>query len=253
MIAPSLLRANVFHKRYSPRVNAFTYAVYYIALPLSALEVAGNKVFGINRAALMSFQHRDHGARDGSDVRPWIRGVLARFGVSAADGEVVLIAHPRVLGHVFNPVSFWLCYDVLGELRAVLAEVNNTFGERHSYLLFHEDQRPIQPEDVLISQKCFHVSPFMHVEGEYHFQFRANPTRFDVRIDYHVEGALRLATSLSGPLSPLTGRAALGAFFAMPLVTLKTLALIHWQALKLVGKRVRYVPKPSPPNQDISR
>lgn len=252
-IAGGLLHAKVFHKRYRPIANAFTYKVFYLCLPLSQLEQARLPVLGIDRFNLMSFYHKDHGARDGSDIRPWIRDMLAKGEVSAADGEIWLVAYPRIFGYVFNPVSFWFCLDKAGSLRAVLAEVNNTFGERHCYLISHPDQRVISPDEVFHSEKVFHVSPFFHVRGRYEFRFSYSERSIGVVIDYFEGDDKVLATSVGGQREALTSLTLLKIFVMLPLVTLKTIGLIHWQAAKLWIRGVKYVPKPPPPTQGMTR
>ena len=167
-MSAELLTGHVMHRRLRPVAHHFAYRVFFLRLPLTRLEDAG---IAVNRPGLCSFHYRDHGARDGSHPLAWIRQLLAREGIEA-DGEVWLHCFPRVLGYVFNPVSFWFCEDRNGRLQAVLAEVNNTFGEHHSYLLAHPDRRPIETGDALSARKAFHVSPFCEVEGGYAFQFR---------------------------------------------------------------------------------
>jgi len=245
-LAPQILRAQVMHKRLLPRVNSFTYGLYYLSIPLSKLaDLADGRRFGLERLGLMGFYSRDHGARDGSDLQAWVRNILHANNVQVADGEVVLVCMPRVLGYVFNPVSFWLCYDQAGELRAVLCEVNNTFGERHSYLCAHADRRPIYPDDILEAEKLFHVSPFLPRTGEYRFRFVVQPGKFAAFIDYvNGEGQLQLLTSMVAKAQPYTRANRQRAFWGTPLVTFKAVALIHWQALKLLAKGIRYIPKP---------
>lgn len=182
----------------------------------------------------------------------WIRDILARSNISEADGEIVLVTIPRVLGFVFNPVSFWLCFDVASRLRAVVAEVNNTFGERHFYVCRHDDHRPITPQDQLTNHKIFHVSPFMKVEGHYRFTFAWSEGALGVRIDLHDETGLILTTSVAGKRQAVTsGRLAL-AFFANPLVMFKVLGLIHYQAARLFLKGVASFRKPAPPASSVS-
>ena len=182
-----------------------------------------------------------------------IRTLLAREGLSRADGEVWLQTFPRVLGYVFNPVSFWLCHDRAGKLRAVLCEVNNTFGEHHNYLLAHPDERPIEPGDVLSAGKVFHVSPFCEVAGGYRFQFALDPAAIRVRIDYDDPAGKLLATSVSGRAQALTSARLAMAFVLYPWMTAAVIARIHWQALRLWVKGVRFVPKPEPPVQETTR
>jgi DUF1365 family protein len=158
-----------------------------------------------------------------------------------------------MLGYVFNPVSFWLCHDRHGALRAVLCEVNNTFGESHHYLLAHEDQRPIGPDDEMRARKVFHVSPFCAVRGNYRFRFDLESERAMVRIDYDDGEGMLLATSVVGRGQRLRTRTQLRALLCYPWMTLGVIARIHWQALKLWGKGVPFFRKPAPPAQEISR
>ena len=156
-----------------------------------------------------------------------------------ADGEIVLQTFPRVLGFVFNPVSFWYCHDGHGQLIAILAEVNNTFGGTHSYLL---DRRgaPLADGEELRAEKCFHVSPFNNIEGGYRFRFKLARAIQQARIDYDdAEGEL-LLTAISGKPQPWSARALLSALLRMPVLTLGVVARIHWQALKLWLKGVPF-------------
>ncbi len=250
---PELCFGSVMHARLKPKRNSFTYRVFYLRLPLSALARARRPLFSLNRWNLFSFHYADHGARDGSPPEPWIRGLLAREGLGHVDGEVVLQAFPRVLGYVFNPVSFWLCHDRAGALRAVLCEVNNTFGERHNYLLAHADARPIAPGERLSARKVFHVSPFFKVDGAYQFEFFAGDDANRVCIDYSDANGRALLTAIGGRPARLSTSNLLRAFVCYPWMTLAVIVRIHWQALKLWTKGVRYVPKPAPPDQELSR
>ncbi len=247
MRAPRLLTAQVMHKRLSPKVNSFTYRVYYLALPLRHLHQAvTTRHLCVNRFGLTSFYTRDHGARNGQPLEPWIETIIQTYGLQHCVTDVELLCMPRILGYVFNPVSFWMCYDSDGQIRAVLCEVNNTFGQTHSYLCLHPDHRPIQPEDWLQAEKCFHVSPFLPREGQYRFRFALKQNQLGIWIDYvNAAGNTQLLTSLCGKLQPLTRQSLLGAFLRHPMVTLKAVALIHWQALKLFVKGMRYIALPS--------
>jgi uncharacterized protein len=250
---PRIFFGRVMHARLRPRRNAFVYRVFFFQLPLSALDATAPPFFSINRWNLFSFRFADHGARDGSAPEPWIRDLLAREGLGKADGEVVLQTFPRMLGYVFNPVSFWLCHDRRGALRAVLCEVANTFGERHNYLLAHADERPIVHGDRLAARKVFHVSPFFEVEGAYEFEFRSEAGASHIAIDYTDAQGRALLTSVSGTSAAFSTWNLLRAFVCYPWMTAGVIARIHWQALKLWMKGVQYVPKPSPPRQEITR
>jgi DUF1365 family protein len=164
-----------------------------------------------------------------------------------------------VLGYVFNPVSFWFCHRADGALRAIVCEVNNTFGERHFYLL---DTGSVMHWGLqLTSKKVFHVSPFCAVEGSYRFRFMRTTQKVNnidrecvvARIDYHDDQGPLLLTSISGRLEPLTSRSAAKAFFRHPLMTIGVITRIHWQALKLFTKRVPFFRKPLPPPTPLTR
>jgi len=244
----------VMHERLTPAHNRFTYRTAFLRLPLSQLEALDVPLLGVERAAPFSLRARDHGARDGSPLLPWIRALLAAHGLEhATGGEVVLQTMPRQFGYVFNPVSFWFCHDAQGQLRVVLAEVANTFGEHHNYLVHHDDLRAIGRDDVLTARKVFHVSPFMGVEGEYRFVFGQRESVNFVNIDYWVDGALRLSTRIGGRAQPLDAVAMRRWLARAPLMTLGVIVRIHWQALRLWFKRVPFFRKPPLPLEETTR
>jgi uncharacterized protein len=243
------IRAETFHGRKGPVRNAFRYTVDYILLDPD--KAFGPRLFSRNRGNLMSLQDADHGGVPGQGRgAPWAREVLAAHDLPA--DRLLLLAQPRLLGHVFNPVSFWLAYDRLGHLRAVIAEVSNTYGDRHSYLCHREDRAPITREDTITAQKIFHVSPFQPVEGTYAFRFDIRPDRIGIWIDYTTATG-GLFTNLIGPRAPLTNWGILASAFRRPFGSRRVLALIHWQALKLALKRVKFNARPTPPGEDVSR
>ena len=251
----------VRHTRLRPARNHFVYPTYFLMLPMRALRSKPHASLARNRFALIGFADRDHG--DGrADSLAWVDELLQREGIDDACGEIWLHCYPRVLGHTFKPVSFWYCHRNDGSLRAVLVEVNNTFGERHCYLL-HGAQLAYGGEQR--ATKVFHVSPFCEASGEYVFRFlhseRADGDgRFDdsvgrtvARIDhFDAHGAL-LQTSVSGRLVPLSVRSLRQAFFGTPLMTLGVIARIHWQALRLALKHVPFFRKPPPPAEFVTR
>jgi len=250
----SLVDAVVVHRRTRPRRNAFRYRIAYLCLDLAALDGAAGRWLRIDRPGLASFRRVDHGARDGSDLRAWLDAILAEHGLAeACDGKPVLMTLPRLLGYVFNPVSFWFCRDRAGAMRAVLCEVNNTFGESHCYLVHHADGRPLRPDEWLDGRKVFHVSPFLPVEGTYRFRFRLDDVHIHVDVNYHDAQGLMLATSVGGRREPLTDRTVLRRLIANPAMTLAIVARIHWQALQLFCKRAKFHRKPAPPAQLVSR
>jgi len=249
-IEPQLFFGKVMHGRLFPKHNNFTYGIYYLAFPLSKIK---NLPIGYNRFAPLSFYDRDHGHCDGSDLENWARSILADYNIKEADGDIKLVCMPRVLGYVFNPVSFWLCHDKQGSLRAVLCEVHNTFGERHTYLCAHEDHSPITHVDLLKGEKLFHVSPLLKREGHYTYRFDVRDHKFAVWIDlFDGEGKKQLVTSLAGTFEAMNARSLRKAFWRYPLVTFKAIILIHWQALKLLAKGIKYISRPAQKPERIS-
>ncbi len=246
MVGASVLRATIAHKRLTPASRGFVYGTFAWVAPLSRLsDLSRGWLAGANRAALMSLWECDFGPGDGSPLEPWVHTLLRERGMTAADGDIVLVSAPRCLGHVFNPVCFYLAFDRTGDLRAFIAEVNNTFGERHAYVLFHADHRAIAPDDVLRTDKAFHVSPFLPREGAYQFRIACSGAAFSAHIHYFDgAGARALVTSIAGSLVPFTRGAVLAAFVRYPMVSARALALIHWQALKLWLRRIRLYRKP---------
>jgi hypothetical protein len=249
----SIFFGHVMHSRLRPRRNRFRYPVFFLRCPLSEVDRLDRWPLAVDRFGLLGFFRRDHGPRDGSDLQAWIRRVLDDAGIDAADGEIWLQAFPRMLGYVFNPVSFWLCRDRQGALRAVLCEVNNTFGEHHAYLLAHPDQRPIRDGDWLSARKVFHVSPFCAVRGSYRFQFALEGGGCAIRIDYDDGDGPLLATAVRATPAPLTRLRLLRAFILYPWMTLRVSARIHWQALRLWLKGVPLFGKPAPPARELTR
>ncbi len=246
----------VRHLRLRPARHGFEYPTYFVLLPLRTLRRDPDPALPRNRFGLISFHDRDHGS-GGVDCLAWIDDLLAREGIADADGEVWLHCYPRVLGYVFKPVSFWYCHRRDGSLAAIVAEVNNTFGERHCYLLDDDDLRFGRE---LRARKVFHVSPFCRIEGDYRFRFMrtdlggaTKSPRTVVRVDHHDADGPLLLTSVGGTLVPLTRAALRRAFFGTPLMTLGVVARIHWQALRLALKRVPFLSKPAPPDAFVTR
>lgn len=247
-----LLVSEVMHARARPKRNAFRYHVYYLVLSLGSLGALSRLwLMSLNRFNLFSLYARDYGR--GQEPEAWIRAQMAEWGITAANGDVLLMTMPRILGYAFNPVSFWFCLDADGGLRAVLADVKNTFGERHAYWLHHDDQRVIGPDDLLTARKIFHVSPFIEITGHYQFRFVLTEKRIGVWIDHYDADGLLLATSVVGKREALRSRRLLACFLRYPLVTVKVIGLIHYQALRLVLKGIRYHVKPQAPTVEISR
>ena len=255
----------VRHTRLRPRRHAFDYGTYFLMLPLRSLALqdhrtAGRTALAINRPAALSFHDSDHGdgrSPERGGALAWLDETLRAHGVPDATGEVWLHCFPRVLGYAFKPVSFWYCHRIDGSLRAIVAEVNNTFGERHCYLL-----DPAAFGTELTATKAFHVSPFCDVAGRYRFRFMraqrkdAHGEAFEhtvVRIDHDDALGPLLHTSVSGRLEPLTAASLRRALWAYPAMTLMVTARIHWQALQLWWQRAGLRRKPAPPLPFVTR
>ena len=242
----------VRHTRLRPARNAFAYPTYFLMLPMRSLSLNGAGSLARNRSAAISFHDKDHG--DGRvDSLAWLDEVLRSEGINDATGEAWLHCYPRVLGYSFKPVSFWYCHHADGSLRAVVVEVNNTFGERHVYLLDHAKFGMEQT-----ATKVFHVSPFCNVEGEYRFRFMTTAgnstlSRTVARIDYDDEQGALINTSVSGCLQALDAQAVRKALLSYGAMTLAVIGRIHWQAVKLFFKRVPFFSKPSPPKVLVTR
>ncbi len=244
------IRGETFHGRKGAVTNNFRYGVDYVLLDPE--RATGPWLLGRNRGNLTSVYDSDHGGapKHGRGVA-WVRDVLGTHGVAGAE-RILLLAQPRVLGHVFNPVSFWLCHDAAGALRAVIAEVSNTYGDRHSYLCHRADQGPITREDVLGATKIFYVSPFQPVEGGYTFRFDIREDRIGIWIDYSA-GEGGLIATLTGRRVPLTNAGIIGACLRRPFGSRRVLALIHWQALKLAIKGAKFRSRPVPPVEEVTK
>jgi uncharacterized protein len=245
------IAGETFHGRRGAVENAFRYSIDYVCLDPEA-KPRLPMLFARNRASLASLRDADHGGAPGQGRgAQWVREVLALH-APVADGQVLLLAQPRILGHVFNPVSFWLCHDRAGALRVVIAEVTNTFGDRHSYLCYRDDLGPLTREDTVAARKLLHVSPFQPVEGGYTFRFDIRPDKIGIWIDYTAGNGGLLAT-LTGPRRPLTNGAILRACLRRPFGSRRVLALIHWQALVLWWKGAKYRVRPEPPPEEVTR
>ena len=245
----------VRHSRLRPSPNAFAYPTYFLMLPMRSLQQNGSTILAVNRRAALAFHDADHGDGRSSEqggALAWLDALLLREGITDATGEVWLHCYPRVLGYAFKPVSFWYCHSADGALRAIVVEVNNTFGERHCYLLDNPRYGV-----ALTADKAFHVSPFCKVEGHYQFRFmRTHPAlhggteRTVARIDYYddaTHGPL-LLTSVSGTLEPVTRTSIRRALWRYPAMTLGVVFHIHWQAWKLWRKKSPFFAKPAAPD-----
>ena len=243
--AAALYFGEVMHARLKPMGHRFSYRVMSLLIDLDRLDDAGrlSPLFAVNRSALYSFHESDHGPRDGSSLRAYAQARAAEHGIDLTSGRVQLLCYPRLLGYTFNPLSVYFCYRADGSLALLIYEVRNTFGEIHPYVL------PVRAGDVSAAgvrqqqDKLFHVSPFVGMAMRYRFRIAPPGDEVKLRIlETDREGPL-LAATFIGRHRALTTGALLRAFVALPLMTVKIVAAIHWEALRLWVKGARLVPR----------
>lgn len=260
---PHIGFGQVHHARTRPVRNQFTYGNYFLMLPMRALQQqalqGARSGWMPNRAGLISFHDADHGdgrAPSEGGALAWLEALLRSQGIADATGEAWLQTYPRVLGYAFKPVSFWYCFrspEAGGGLRAIVVEVNNTFGERHCYVL----DSPKWGHAVW-AEKVFHVSPFCEVKGHYEFCFsvtrRDGHDHLSARVDHHagLDGLL-LHTRMVGALQPLDAKTLRHALLGYPLMTLAVIWRIHSQALRLWRLRVPFFHKPERSGPVVTR
>ena len=228
-----VLEGTLHHRRIRPFEYAFHHSVWYLALDVDELPGIARRLrlLARNARGILSFRDRDHLVPPADDVASGIRRHLRDEGIDAADWRITLVANARALGYVFDPASFWLCHDPAGQLRVVVVEVHNTFGERHLYTL-----RPEAPAGAGFSaamDKAFYVSPFLEVAGGYTVHVRDTADRLVIGIQHGDADGRLFTASLALRRRPLTDRTLLRMLLRHPLVSHRTIAMIHWHALQL--------------------
>lgn len=239
----SIYEGWVMHRRLMPRHHRFKYSVFALLLDLDELPELdrSSRLFKHNRLGLFSFQDRDHGPIETEkprDLRRWLDSLLAEVGI-AAHGARRVLCYPRIFGYVFNPLSVWFCHDEQGRLKAIVYEVHNTYEERHCYVL------PVGEDTRLVRHGCpknFYVSPFLSRDCRYHFRIRPPGENIAVAIHEEEDGKPILNASFAGTRRPLTDRLLLKMMLRYPLMTLKVIVAIHYEAVRLMLKGVRRHP-----------
>jgi len=242
----ALYHTLVTHARVRPRTHALKYRVAYLLLDLAALPRL--KLFSHNRFNLFSLHDRDYGG-GGADAKAWAEEKLRTSGITPDGGRILLLTMPRFLGHAFNPISLYFCHAADGSLRAILYEVNNTFGQRHSYLI------PVTNNATPIRQSCdkaFYVSPFMDMDLGYEFTLHPPDETMSLHIAVSDAQGIMLHAAMAGKRAALTDAALLRAALAYPFLGLKVLAGIHWEALFIWAKGIRLRRRPAPPAHAVS-
>jgi hypothetical protein len=236
------------HARLKPITHRFVYRVLNLMIDLDRLDEADRQsaLFGVNRRALYSFHERDHGPRDGTSLAAYVRAAAAAHGIDLSSGRILLFCYPRLLGYAFNPLSVYYGYRADGTLALLIYEVRNTFGGHHSYIC------PVRPDETSIAgirqvrDKCFYVSPFIGMQMRYHFRLTAPGREVKLRILETDSGGPLLAATVHGRRRRLTSTHLLAAFCTLPLVTLKVMGGIHYEAARLWLKGARLYPRPQP-------
>lgn len=232
-----LLEGKVRHRRAEPFSYGLEHDVWYAAFDVDELDAvdARLRLFGRNRRRVTEFRDADHLPQPAADVAAGIRELLRSEGEAPDRWRITLVTNLRVLGYVFNPASFYLCRDEAGRLRIVVVEVHNTFGDRHVYALRPRSEAAVGERGPFVAgmAKDFFVSPFISVEGQYAVHVRDEADGLRLAINLRQAGRPVLSTSLVLRRRPLRDRALLRLLLRHPLVTHKTIGLIHWHALRL--------------------
>lgn len=249
-----LYLGEVMHSRLAPFRHRFAYRVFSMLLDLDEIDDLARRLrfFARNRFNLFAFHDADHGRRDGSPVAPWVRAELARAGLDAEDGRIFVHCFPRILGFVFNPLTTYFCHDRDGRLVAILYEVKNTFGEQHCYLIPVEDDGRAEGAVLQRCEKDFYVSPFIDMAATYRFRIKRPGERLSMLIRETVGDRETLVATHTGKRAALTDAALLSLLVRYPLLTLKVVAGIHWEALRLWLKGAKFHERPAPPSHGIS-
>ena len=240
------------HKRLVPKVNQFIYEVFYICCDIAKINNLSKKIFSINKFNLFSFYEKDYGPKDGSSIENWAWNILKNQQIDNKINKIFLFTHPRVLGYVFNPASFFFCLNQEEKLQAVIVQVNNTFNETPRYLIFNKDGSAIGHNQWFEADKEFHVSPFFERKGFYKFRFIFEQNKIAVWIDYFTDEKTLLTSVILKKQVDFDDLNLILAFIKIPFMTLKVIILIHIQALKIVFKKIKYISKPEQKNSKIT-
>jgi uncharacterized protein len=234
---------SVMHRRFSPRHHRFRYRAFWFLLDLDELaELArSTRLFSCNRLNLFSLHDCDHGDGSAASIRGQINTLLRANGVGAAIARVELFCMPRTLGYVFNPLSVYFCRRQNNSLAAIVYQVHNTFGERHSYVI------PVEASGRVVRQQCqkvFYVSPFMDLNLRYDFRITQPGDHISVAIRASNGTSPVMVAVLTARRRDFSDVTLLSALLTMGAITLKVTAAIHWEALRLLSKRIRLRSRP---------
>ena len=241
----------VTHRRFKPKRHFFNYKTFSVLFDLDELKDLEKRIsiFSLNKFNLFSFYNKDHGNRDGSDIKNWVKNNLNKFNINFEVSKIKLLCFPRIFGYVFNPLSIFYCYDEDLGLRAILYEVKNTFNEQHTYI-FRVDKNT-----KIITQSCnkkFYVSPFIEMDTWYNFRLTEPKETLSVYIKQTDSGGMLLSACQIGRKEKISTKQLLINFIKHPMMTIKIIMAIHFEALRLWSKGVRLVKKNAKNKNDLS-
>ena len=231
----------VIHKRFKPKEHYFKYNVFSLLIDLNELEQINKdiKFFSYNKFNIISFYDKDHGDRDGSSIKLWVKKNLRNIGIMTEDISIKLLCYPRIFGYVFNPLSTYFIYNKHSELISIFYEVKNTFGEQHTYIFKAQDEKTVQNK----CKKKFYVSPFIEMDCEYHFKTLNPREQLSVVINQNDKDGKLLFASQDGISKDFNNKNLILSYLTHPLMTFKIIVAIHYEAFKLWVKRIKLIAK----------
>jgi|TARA_Y100000996_G_scaffold174724_1_gene135851 DUF1365 family protein len=231
----------VIHKRFKPKEHYFKYNVFSLLIDLNELEEINKyiKFFSYNKFNIISFYDKDHGDRDGSSIKLWVKKNLRNIGIMTEDISIKLLCYPRIFGYVFNPLSTYFIYNKHSELISIFYEVKNTFGEQHTYIFKAQDEKTVQNK----CKKKFYVSPFIEMDCEYHFKTLNPREQLSVVINQNDKDGKLLFASQDGISKDFNNKNLILSYLTHPLMTFKIIGAIHYEAFKLWAKRIKLIAK----------
>ena len=242
MIKNSLIyNGKVIHKRFKPKEHYFKYNVFSLLIDLNELEEINKYInfFSYNKFNIISFYDKDHGDRDGSSIKLWVKKNLRNIGIMTEDISIKLLCYPRIFGYVFNPLSTYFIYNKHSELISIFYEVKNTFGEQHTYIFKAQDEKTVQNK----CKKKFYVSPFIEMDCEYHFKTLNPREQLSVVINQNDKDGKLLFASQDGISKDFNNKNLILSYLTHPLMTFKIIGAIHYEAFKLWAKRIKLIAK----------
>ena len=237
-----IYNGSVIHKRFKPKEHFFKYSVFSLFIDLAELKEIEKKInfFSYNKFNLISFFDIDHGPRDGSSLEDWVKQNLITIGISNKSVKIRLLCYPRIFGYVFNPLSIFFIYDENDQLISILYEVKNTFGEQHTYVFKTEKGKNLIENNC---NKKFHVSPFIEMDCKYFFKILLPENKLSVIINQNDDTGKLLYASQDGIKKKLNNKNLIISYITHPLMTFKIIGAIHYEALKLWLKGIKFVKK----------